>query len=378
MNNFDTNKENISEKGCFLSSTNGAADFPQDGIVLYAKQSGITSFTSLWAIKHALNTSKVGHTGTLDNFADGLLVVLSNRMTKFVSHITDFDKTYEAIIKFGEETDTLDIDGSVIETSDLPRQEDFINAVQKLTGKISQKPPIYSAIQVKGRRASDLVRSGKSVDLKLRDVTIYKNEIIEFTGNYAHIKVFCSKGTYIRSLARDLAELCGVKAHLVALRRTQVGAFKLCDAAGFDKLPEFCIKNLPRLIERKASPSLIEEATEEEIQKSTRHFTPELAKMCGFNFAFLKRKSFDDFLMGKPLYVSSLQELKEESFAENVETVIFAKENSKAEILEPNRLCGLIKINKKRLKYVFVIQDDMPVLKPVNHKKPIPKKCNKV
>ncbi len=349
-----------------------SGNFPPDGVVLYAKQSGLTSFTSLWAIKHALNTSKIGHTGTLDNFADGLLVVLSNRMTRFVSHITDFDKSYEAIIKFGEETDTLDVDGTVIKTAPLPQRENFEKACQIFTGGLDQTPPVYSAIQVNGRRASDLVRDGQELELKKRRITIYENTLVEFTGEYAHIRVACSKGTYIRALARDMAQSCGSCAHLVALRRTSVGPFTLQQAAGYDKLPDFSIENLPRLLTRKASSADIVEASEEEIQQSVQAFTPRLAECCGFNSIFIEPKFFTDFLQGRPLNSKVFYTGQGEDFSveQNTEYVVFAKRDGKGNDFPSERLCGLVSFNGNRVKYNFVIANDLPVARPVNHKKP--------
>lgn len=349
-----------------------SGNFPPDGVVLYAKQSGLTSFTSLWAIKHALNTSKIGHTGTLDNFADGLLVVLSNRMTRFVSHITDFDKSYEAIIKFGEETDTLDVDGTVIKTAPLPEREDFEKACRIFTGELDQIPPVYSAIQVNGRRASDLVRDGQELELKKRLITIYENTLIEFTGEYAHIRVACSKGTYIRALARDMAQSCGSCAHLVALRRTSVGPFKLQNAAGYNKLPDFSIGNLPRLLTRKASSADIEEASEEEIQQSVLAFTPQLAQNCGFECIFVAPKFFSDFLQGRPLNTKAFFTAQGEEFCveQNTEYVVFARQDNKGNAFSAERLCGLVRFNGNRVKYIFVIANDLPVARPVNHKKP--------
>ena len=341
--------------------------FPADGIVLYAKQSGITSFTSLWAIKRALNTSKIGHTGTLDNFADGLLVVLSNRMTKFVSHITDFDKTYEAILKLGEETDTLDRDGTVLKTAPIPDESAFKEAAMSFTGEISQLPPVYSAIQINGQRASDLIRQGKSVEIKARNVTIYKIEVAEFSAPYAHIRVHCSKGTYIRALARDIAEACGSAAHLVALRRTSVGPFLLSDAAGFENLPEFSIANVENLKEKIASPSLIKEPETEDIQKAVKAFTPEIAEKCGFKTIFLRPEFYNAFLSGRPVNISGFEEF---DLNWKKELVVFAYKNAEGKTFDVPRLCGLVDINGKRVKYIFVIQRDLPVIKPVNHKKP--------
>lgn len=271
-----------------------------DGIVLYAKPSGMTSFQSLFAIKRALCTTKIGHTGTLDNFADGLLVVLANKMTKFVSHITAYDKTYEAIIRFGEETDTLDTDGTVTRTGTIPSKEAVQNAVNAFVGNISQVPPAFSAIHVDGMRASDLARLGKAPTLNARNITVYNNTLIEYKDGYAHIKVHCSKGTYIRALARDIACHAGTVAHLVALRRLSVGNFLLQDAAGANLLPNFCIDNLSILTQKKDKQD-IQEASSSEILSCVQTFTPQLAKLCGFDILFLKPKFYEHFFSGKPL-----------------------------------------------------------------------------
>ncbi|MDR2897402.1 MAG: tRNA pseudouridine(55) synthase TruB [Spirochaetaceae bacterium] len=232
----------------------------KSGILLLAKQPGLTSFSSLWAVKRALETKKIGHTGTLDTFAEGLLVVLSGKMTRLVSHMTDFDKTYDALIRFGAETDTLDPEGEVVASAPLPDEKAFVEAVSGFVGEQQQLPPLYSAVKQNGRRMSDLVRSGESVEAAPRSVTIYAIEIVSFSGDHARIRVSCSKGTYIRSLARDIALACGSRGHLAALRRTSVGPFYLEDAVGFDG----------------------GEATPEAIQAGLLRFTPELALRCGF------------------------------------------------------------------------------------------------
>ena len=163
------------------------------GIVLLAKQSGVTSFSSLSSVKRALNTTKVGHTGTLDSFADGLLVVLVGKLTHLVPHITNFDKTYEALIEFGSETDTLDPTGQVIKTGKIPSKEEVESALEKFLGETEQIPPAYSALHVDGKRASDLVREGKTVELKPRKITISSIRLLDFDGQYARIEVSCSK-----------------------------------------------------------------------------------------------------------------------------------------------------------------------------------------
>ena len=149
----------------------------QNGILLFAKQTGPTSFSAIGSVKRALKTTKVGHTGTLDSFAQGLLVVCIGSLTKLAGNITAFNKSYKAVIKFGEETDTLEYTGKIIKTAPLPTKQSLEAAVQKFTGNIMQTPPLFSAIHVDGKRASDLAREGKSQKLPARPVTVFKAEI---------------------------------------------------------------------------------------------------------------------------------------------------------------------------------------------------------
>ncbi len=223
---------------------NRNSDSSASGIVLLAKQSGQTSFSSLFSVKRALNTMKVGHTGTLDSFADGLLVVLAGKLTRLVPHITNFDKTYLALVEFGSETDTLDPTGKIIKTAEIPLEENVKSVLPSFIGEIEQIPPMYSALHVDGKRLSDLARSGKSVEIKPRKITVYSINLIDFYEKYALIEVSCSKGTYIRSLARDIAYACKSAGHLRALRRTRVGPFSLKDAVGAENLGDFTIEKI--------------------------------------------------------------------------------------------------------------------------------------
>ena len=244
-----------------------AATVNNSVIVLFAKKTGRTSFSSLYTIKKALKTNKVGHTGTLDSFASGLLVVCAGSLTRLAGRITAFDKTYQAVIKFGEETDTLEHTGKVIRTAELPELSDLEKAFEKWSGKIMQVPPAFSALHLNGKRASDLARSGASVEIAPRPVEVYSYKIIDVLfedgsslvddttktcgeSRGANKKVLAclaeftvSKGTYIRSLARDIANSCGSAGHLAGLLRTKVGKFCLKDAAGFSSLQEFTIKS---------------------------------------------------------------------------------------------------------------------------------------
>ncbi len=297
-------------------------------IVFFAKQPGKTSFSSLFTIKHAFNTTKVGHTGTLDSFASGLLVVCAGSLTRLAGRITEFNKTYQAVIKFGEETDTLECTGQVIRTAPLPDRQSFINAVEKFTGSLMQVPPAFSAIHVDGKRASELVRDGKSAEIPARPVTVYSSKILETKLNdegkvlAARIEFSVSKGTYIRSLARDIAKECGSAGHLVGLLRTQVGNFRLEDAAGFDLLEEFNVENAfvtaaktveieKQLAEiKKNNIHVKKEISQEElslqkecVQKSVS-MNRELAELCGFGFLTVKDESISAFDNGQKLHSS--------------------------------------------------------------------------
>ena len=143
-----------------------------DKIVLLAKQPGITSFNSLYNVKRAFNTTKVGHTGTLDNFAQGLLVVCTGRLTKLAGNIIEFDKSYKAVLRFGTETDTLDYEGQIIKEAALPDEQTVRKIVASFVGEQEQKPPVYSAIHVDGNRASELVRKGLDVELPSRKICV--------------------------------------------------------------------------------------------------------------------------------------------------------------------------------------------------------------
>jgi len=203
-----------------------------DGLILLNKPPGLTSFDALRDIKSALGTGKVGHTGTLDKFAEGLLLVLTGRALKLSKWFTHCDKQYEGTICFGVETDTLDPEGVVIANAPLPSREDVEKAIPQFLGAIEQAPPAYSAIHIDGRRASELARSGEAPEMRKRPVTIYRLDLLSWEPSYAKIFVHCSSGTYIRSLARDIAIAAGSRAHLTALLRTQVGGFRV-QGSGF-------------------------------------------------------------------------------------------------------------------------------------------------
>ncbi len=325
-----------------------------DGIVLYAKQPGLTSFSSLWAIKHALNTTKIGHTGTLDNFADGLLVVCAGRLTRLAGAITAFNKDYEAIIEFGAETDTLDPSGSVIKTAPLPVIDALKKSIEKFTGGIMQTPPAFSALHINGKRASDLARAGKTAEIPARPVTVFKAELKDVvfenemlkTVKYAHVAFSVSKGTYIRCLARDIALDCGSAAYLIGLRRTKVGDFGLSDASGFSLLDEFSIKNAVRM--GKKAEKLPPEAEEQlfaEIRSKIQKMSISLAEQCGFFPLTIKTEYEKQFFSGQPL--------KQLWFSEPVFSV--EKGQKIAVFSQKEDFCGMIHVENKRIIYDYVI-----------------------
>ncbi|MBO7430368.1 MAG: tRNA pseudouridine(55) synthase TruB [Spirochaetia bacterium] len=196
--------------------------------VLLNKEAGISSFQAMNQLKKDIGTKRVGHCGTLDPFADGLLLALTGRITKFMTYMSDMSKVYEAHLRFGEETDTLDPTGKLISQGlPIPDLEAVEKAAASFSGDIMQVPPSFSAVHVDGKRAYKLARRGAELDIPAKKVTIYSFEIIEYRKPDLRFRVTCSGGTYIRAIARDLAAMCGTKGYLTELRRTAIGPFSL-------------------------------------------------------------------------------------------------------------------------------------------------------
>ncbi len=301
----------------------------QGGIVLFAKRPGVTSFSSLFSIKRALATKKVGHTGTLDSFASGLLVVCTGSLTRIASYITSFNKIYDAVIEFGVETDTLEYTGKIVKTAPLPKKDDVLSAIKHYTGDILQTPPLFSALHINGERASDIARSGRSAEMPSRPVTVYASEAEEFlfeAGDHVkavRVRFSVSKGTYIRSLARDIGSCCKSAAHLAGLRRLSVGSFRLEDAAGFSFLEPFTIQSVYKTISdiQKAQsasckegaskypphPREDEKNVQSEVREKMQTMTALLAAECGFGTARIFPEYEDDFKHGRPLASSMFE-----------------------------------------------------------------------
>ena len=203
-------------------------------MVLLSKPTGMTSFAALGRLKRVLGTRRIGHTGTLDRFASGLLIAMVGRLTRIGWLITELPKRYRATIRLGEQTTTLDPEGSVELRRNLPTPEALHDALPGFVGRIRQVPPAYSAVHVDGERASRRARRGLPVEPRARDVYVDSLRIIAMDLPQAEIEVVCGKGTYVRSLARDLALAAGSCGHLTALRRLSVGAVSLKAAAPVD------------------------------------------------------------------------------------------------------------------------------------------------
>ncbi len=231
-----------------------------NGILLVDKAEGWTSHDVVAKARRALGTRKVGHAGTLDPMATGLLLLGSGPATRLLTHLVGLDKTYTATIRLGASTVTDDREGDVLDIADVARIRELEgntaairDAVAGLTGPIEQAPSAVSAIKVDGKRAYDRVRAGEQVELKKRPVTIHSFEIEDPRLVRAHgldggdlpievidldVTVSCSSGTYVRALARDLGEALGVGGHLTALRRTDVGPFSVADAVSNEQLAQ--------------------------------------------------------------------------------------------------------------------------------------------
>ncbi len=214
------------------------------GWIILDKAVGLGSTQAVGAVKRALKEAgepktKVGHGGTLDPLASGVLPIALGEATKLAGRMLDATKAYDFTIRFGEETDTLDLEGKTIATSDVrPTRSDVEAILPRFTGPIEQVPPAFSALKVDGERAYDLARAGKDVELKSRNVTIHSLELVDATEDAVTLSATVSKGTYIRSLARDISHALGTVGHVTMLRRTKAGPFTLEQAISLDFLQD--------------------------------------------------------------------------------------------------------------------------------------------
>lgn len=207
------------------------------GVLLLDKAEGISSNTALQQVRRLYRAEKAGHTGILDPFATGLLPVCFGEATKFASHLLDADKAYIATVRFGSQTDTGDLTGQIIaQNAVLPDESSLQVACSQWLGDILQTPPMYSALKHQGRALYEYARQGITIERPPRAVRIHSIDIVSHSGDTAVLAVRCSKGTYIRTLAEDIARSAGALAHLIALRRTLTAGFALQEAHSFADL----------------------------------------------------------------------------------------------------------------------------------------------
>jgi len=212
---------------------------PVHGVLVVDKPAGRTSHDVVARARRALGTRSVGHAGTLDPMATGVLVLAVGEGTKLVQYLTAQDKEYEAALRLGVATDSLDADGEVTETRALPEDlslEKLRDAARRFLGEHDQRAPVVSAIKVKGRALHRRVRAGEKVEAPVRRVVLHAIEVHRFAPPDAELRVLCGKGFYVRALARDLAEAVGTVGHLTRLRRTRSGASTLDDAVAWETL----------------------------------------------------------------------------------------------------------------------------------------------
>lgn len=201
-----------------------------DGIIVINKEKDYTSHDVVAKLKKKLNISKVGHTGTLDPNATGVLPILIGKGTKFSKYLINHDKTYKAQIELGKKTDTADVEGNVIEEKPVDTEyikQNLVQVLESFVGKQEQVPPMYSAIKKNGKKLYEYARKGEKIEVEPRKIEIYKIELVEYNEKNIDFIVSCSKGTYIRSLCEDIAEKLNTVGYMKNLERLQVGEFNI-------------------------------------------------------------------------------------------------------------------------------------------------------
>ncbi len=210
-----------------------------NGIVIIDKPQEWTSQDVTARLRRVFNTRRIGHGGTLDPMATGVLPVFVGRATRGVEFFEHAEKTYEATLRLGLTTDTEDVFGSTLTQQEVSLSEaEFLAVLPQFRGKIQQIPPMYSALKVNGQKLCDLARKGKEVERQPREIEIFELECLGFTGNTARLRVRCSKGTYIRTLCKDIGQALGCGGCMEALRRVQAGEYTIGEAVSLQELLE--------------------------------------------------------------------------------------------------------------------------------------------
>lgn len=227
-----------------------------NGIVIVDKPAGWTSQDVTARLRRVFDTRRIGHGGTLDPMATGVLPVFVGRATRGVEFFEHAEKIYEAELRLGITTETEDLSGEVLsrQTVSVTREE-FLGVLERFRGEIMQVPPMYSALKINGQKLVDLARKGKTVPREPRPVTIHELTCLEFSGDTARLRVHCSKGTYIRTLCKDIGEALGCGGCMASLRRVQAGEYTLAEAIPLETLLEMqnpgqCLRSVDTLFAR--------------------------------------------------------------------------------------------------------------------------------
>ena len=238
-----------------------------NGIVIVDKPEGWTRQDVVSKLRGVLHTRRIGHGGTLDPMATGVLPVFVGRGTRAVEFFEHAEKTYETVLHLGIATDTEDITGTVLETKEVAISEsDFLNILDRFRGEIQQIPPMYSALKINGQKLCDLARKGKEVERKPRTITIHQLDCLEFDGVFARLRVKCSKGTYIRTLCKDIGAALGCGGCMESLRRVTAGAYTIDESIALQLLidaedPESFLKPVDSMFTEYAAITLTEKQT---------------------------------------------------------------------------------------------------------------------
>lgn len=224
-----------------------------NGILIVDKPEGWTSQDVVSKLRGVLHEKRVGHGGTLDPMATGVLPVFAGRATRAVEFFEHAEKAYEATLLLGTTTDTQDTTGTVLETRPVTVDEAAVRALlPRFTGVQQQLPPMYSAVKIGGKKLYELARAGKEIEREPREITVFSIELLHFENNSARLRIHCSKGTYIRTLCHDIGQALGCGGCMAALRRVQAGAYRLADAVTLDEIlahpePQTLLKSVDSL-----------------------------------------------------------------------------------------------------------------------------------
>ena len=253
-----------------------------NGIVIVDKPQDWTSQDVTARLRRVFNTRRIGHGGTLDPMATGVLPVFVGRATRGVEFFEHAEKAYETVIRLGLTTDTEDTSGTVISEQDVNiSEEEFLNILPKFRGKIQQIPPMYSALKVNGQKLCDLARKGREVERQPREIEIFELECLAFSGNTARLRVRCSKGTYIRTLCKDIGEALGCGGCMAELRRVSAGEYTITEAVPLQELldteePEMYLRSVDTMFRN--HPAVTLTANQEKRCRCGNSFSVKLAE----------------------------------------------------------------------------------------------------